>query len=305
MLSIVIPAFNEARNIGHLHGEIAGVLSPAQTDYEIIFVDDGSSDHTFDEISRLAESDQRVSGLQLSRNFGHQVAILAGLNEARGDRILMMDADGQHPPAMILPMMAKMDEGYAIVNTVREETRDAGFFKKRSSRMFYRIFNALSDVRIENDSSDFRLMTREALDAFLSIDEQNRFTRGLVSWMGFKQASLPYVAPARHSGRSKYSPRRMFGLAFDGLTAFSSKPLRLSTYLGLVVLMLGIAYAIYAVVIHLTGHSNPGWTSLLISILVLGGTQLLILGIIGEYLARIFKESKKRPHYFISRRTGE
>jgi len=303
MLSIIIPAFFEEKNINPLYKEIVTSLKAAKIDFEIIFVDDGSRDRTFEEIIRLSETDSRVMGLKLSRNFGHQVAILAGLNEARGERILMMDADGQHPPAVILPLLEKLEEGYDVVNTIREDTRGAGFLRKQSSRLFYRFFNALSDQPIENNSSDFRIMTREALDAFLSIDEHNRFTRGLVSWMGFRQTSISFVAPQRHAGKSKYTFRRMNKLAFDGLTAFSSKPLRISTYIGLVVLMLGIAYAIYALVVYLMGNSNPGWASLLITVLVLGGTQLLILGIIGEYLARIFTESKKRPHYFIVRRT--
>jgi len=305
MLSIVVPAFFEEKNISHLHGEITRTLSQSKVEFEIIFVDDGSKDHTYEEISKLAENDIRVIGLRLSRNFGHQIAILAGLTEARGDLILMMDADGQHPASMIVPMMEKLNEGYDIVNTIRQYTRSTGYLKKLTSKMFYRIFNIFSDVTIENDSSDFRIMTREALNAFLSFDEHNRFTRGIISWMGFEQTSLPYEAPERHSGKSKYTIRRMFRFAFDGLTAFSSKPLRLSTYLGMIVLLFGIVYAIYAVVVYLLGESNPGWTSLLISILVLGGTQLLILGIIGEYLARIFTESKKRPHYFVERRTNQ
>lgn len=299
----MVPAYFEEKNIAHLCGQIREVLDPAGIGFELIFVDDGSRDGTFSEIQRLAEEDPRVLGIQLSRNFGHQVALLAGLREARGSRILMMDADGQHPPGLIPALVDKLEEGYDIVNTVREDTRGAGFFKKSSSRLFYRVFNLLSDVRIEPNASDFRIMTRDALEAFLGMDEQNRFTRGMVSWMGFRQGLLSYVAPARHSGRSKYSPRRMVRFAFDGVTAFSSRPLRISAYLGLFVLFMGLAYAIYAVVVHLLGRSNPGWTSLLVTMLVLGGTQLLILGIIGEYLARIFNESKKRPHYFISRRT--
>jgi dolichol-phosphate mannosyltransferase len=303
MLSIVIPAHCEEDNLPALYQDIISCL-PDSLEFELVMVDDGSPDLTYTRIEELAAKDERVRGLSLSRNFGHQMAILAGLNEARGDRVLMMDADGQHPPSLIMPLMKKLDEGFDIVNTVREDTRDAGYFKKRSSSFFYRFFNALSDVKIEAASSDFRIMTREAVDAFLSIDEQSRFTRGLVSWMGFRQTSLPYVAPARLSGRSSYTVRRMFRFAFDGLTAFTYKPLRISTYLGMIVLMLGIAYAIYAVVVYFLGRINPGWTSLLISILVLGGTQLLILGILGEYIARIFTETKKRPHYFISRRTS-
>ncbi len=289
MLSIVVPAYLEEKNIIILYDELIQALSQSKVEFEIIFVDDGSKDGTFKEITRLTEKDKRVIGLKLSRNFGHQIAILAGLNETRGDKIIMMDADGQHPAFMILPMMEKLDEGFGIVNTIRQDTRGASFFKKRSSKLFYRIFNTFSDVTIENDSSDFRIMTREALDAFLSFDEHDRFTRGIISWMGFRQTSLSYVAPARLSGKTKYTLRRMFRFAFDGLTAFSSKPLRLSTYLGMIVLMFGIAYGIYALVVYLMGESNPGWASLLITILVLGGTQLLILGIIGEYLQSLAK----------------
>jgi len=303
MLSIVIPAYCEEDNIQGLYHEIIKSIGDS-LEFEIIMVDDGSQDLTYTRIDELAMKDKRVRGLSLSRNFGHQIAILAGLNEAKGDRVLMMDADGQHPPSLIVPLMEKLDEGFDIVNTIRQDTLDAGYFKKRSSSFFYRFFNALSDVKIEPASSDFRIMTREALDAFLSFDEHSRFTRGLVSWMGFRQTSLPYVAPGRKSGRSKYSVSGMFRFAFDGLTAFTYKPLRISTYLGMIVLLLGIAYAIYALVVYSLGRINPGWTSLLISILVLGGTQLLILGIIGEYIARIFTETKKRPHYFISRRTS-
>lgn len=305
MLSIVIPAYNEEGNIGFLYREILDTLSKEEMEFELIFVDDGSRDRTFGEVEKIALSDPRVRGLRLSRNFGHQVALLAGLQEASGEMVLTMDADGQHPASLIPALVARLKEGYDIVNTYREDTRDAGMFKKRSSGMFYRLFNFLSEVKIQENASDFRIMNREALRAFLSIDEHNRFTRGLISWIGFRQASVPFTAPARNTGRSKYTPGRMFRFAFDGLTAFSSKPLRLSTYLGLIVLVLGIAYSVYALVVYFTGRSNPGWTSLLISILVLGGTQLLILGIIGEYISRIFIESKRRPHYFIEKRTGK
>lgn len=305
MLSIVIPAYNEEGNISTLYGEILKTAAADGRELEVIFVDDGSRDNTFAEVERIAGGDRRVKGLRLSRNFGHQVALLAGLLEAEGDMVLTMDADGQHPASLIPALVSKLEEGYDIVNTVREDTREAGALKKSSSGLFYRLFNSLSEVRIQENSSDFRIMNREALRAFLTIEEHNRFTRGLVSWMGFRQTSLPFVAPARTSGRSKYTIGHMFRLAFDGLTAFSSKPLRISTYLGLVVLTLGIAYSIYALVIYFTGRSNPGWTSLLISLLVLGGTQLLILGIIGEYIARIFIESKRRPHYFVEKRVGK
>lgn len=305
MLSIVIPAYNEEGNIPTVYREIVDAV-PEETDpLEIIFVDDGSRDGTFSEIEKLSMQDSRVKGIRLSRNFGHQVALYAGLNEAGGDRVITMDADGQHPASLIPALTGKLDEGYDIVNTIRLETEGVGGWKKTSSRWFYRLFNALSDVRIEPSSADFRIMSRKALKAFLSMEEHDRFTRGIVSWMGFRQATVEYSADRRRSGKSKYSFRKMRVFALDGITSFSSKPLRISMALGLIVFFAGLVYMLYAVIMYFLGRTNPGWTSLLITILILGGVQLLILGIIGEYLARIFNETKRRPHYFIERRTGE
>jgi dolichol-phosphate mannosyltransferase len=304
MISIVLPAYEEEQDIQPLYRDIIAQLEGNST-FEIIFVDDGSRDRTYERIEELARSDARVKGIRLSRNFGHQTALLAGLNEAAGEEVIMMDADGQHPPAMIPRLIEKMGEGYDVVNTTRTDARGTGMLKRISSRWFYRVFNALSDTRIEPASADFRIMNRRALDAFLTIEEHDRFTRGLVSWMGFRQTHLPYQAEKRLRGRSKYSLRRMRLFAFDGVTSFSSKPLRISMILGLLTILGGFAYMIYAVVMYLQGHTNPGWTSLLITILLIGGIQLFSIGILGEYLGRIFHESKRRPHYFIERRTDE
>lgn len=304
MISIVLPAYSEEENIQPLCAEILRHLGD-RTDYEILFVDDGSRDRTFERIAELAGSDPRVKGIRLSRNFGHQTALLAGLNEAAGDQVIMMDADGQHPPAMIPRLIEKLEEGFDVVNTTRIDPGGTGLLKKVSSRWFYRIFNALSDTRIEPASADFRIMNRKALDAFLSIEEHDRFTRGLVSWMGFRQTHLPYRAEPRTRGKSKYSFRRMGLFAFDGVTSFSSKPLRISMIMGLITILGGFAYMVYAVVMYLQGHTNPGWTSLLITVLLIGGVQLFSIGILGEYLGRIFHEAKRRPHYFIEKRTGE
>jgi dolichol-phosphate mannosyltransferase len=295
----------EEENIPQLSQQICSVMDGMTEEYELIFVDDGSHDGSFAEMEKLAEKNSRIRGLGLSRNFGHQVALLAGLQEARGDRIVVMDADGQHPASLIPALVAKLDEGFDIVNTQRLENKSAGRMKRFSSRIFYRLFNALSDVRIVKASADFRIMNRKALSAFLSMDEANRFTRGMISWMGFRQALVEYSAPERLAGRSKYTFLRMLRFAVDGITAFSSRPLRIGAILGLIVLCLGVLYMIYALVMYFTGQTNPGWTSILIVILILGGMQLLILGIIGEYLARIYQETKQRPHYFISRRTGK
>lgn len=304
MLSIVLPTFHEEGNIASIYKQIIEVMKNA-TPLEILFVDDGSKDQTFERIEELASQDSRVKGISLSRNFGHQTALLAGLQEVKGEQVIMMDADGQHPPELIPQLISKLSEGYDIVNTIRLETEGSGVIKKISSRWFYRIFNILSDIKIEPASADFRIMNRQSVDAFLTIDEHDRFTRGLVSWMGFRQATLEYRADKRRSGKSKYSFRRMRLFAIDGVTSFSSKPLRISTIMGLITLIGGVGYMIYAIVMFLMGNTNPGWTSLLITILIIGGIQLFSIGIVGEYLARIYNESKQRPHYFIRQRTSE
>ena len=303
MLSIVLPCYNEEHNIRFIYQELVKYVDSTGP-LEIIFVDDGSKDRTFEEVQSLAREDKRVRGIRLSRNFGHQIALLAGLKEARGMRVLMMDADGQHPPSLIPDLLKKMDEGYDIVNTIRKENKGAGRMKRASSKWFYRIFNALSDVKIDQAAADFRIVNRKALEAFLSIEEQDRFTRGLVSWMGFRQTSLTYKAEHRQAGVSKYSFKRMRIFALDGVTSFSSRPLRLSTIIGFIAIFAGSLYSVYAVVMKLAGKTSPGWTSLLLSILFLGGIQLISIGILGEYLARIYNETKRRPHYFIQERTG-
>lgn len=302
MLSIVLPSYYEEENIKFIYDEIIAAL-PKGEEFELIFVDDGSKDKTFENIIALSKQDKRVKGIRLSRNFGHQVALLAGMQEAKGDLVISMDADGQHPPKVIADLIAKQKEGYDIVNTRRLDSKSTGWFKRSSSRWFYRMINLMSDVKIEPAAADFRLMTRKALNAFLEIGEHDRFTRGLVGWIGFRQGIVEFMPSDRHAGRTKYTFKRMRKFALDGITSFSSRPLRFSMYLGLAVFILALLYAIYAIVMHFAGHTNPGWTSLLITILFLGGVQLFSIGIIGEYIARIFNEAKARPHYFISDRT--
>ena len=302
MLSIILPAYNEEGNINYIYTELLNTLPDYGKSLEIIFVDDGSRDRTFEVIRRLSSEDNRVKGICLSRNFGQQAAIMAGLAEASGDVMVIMDADGQHPPAVIHDLIEEYEKGFDIVNTKRESNQDAGFFKRISSKLFIRIINYLSDIDMGFEYSDFRLMNRQAVESFLKIDEQNRFMRGLVSWMGFRQSYVSYVAPERHAGNTKWTFRSLFRLGMNGITSFSSKPLRLSIHVGLLALLFGVIYSIYAVVVYIEGKTIPGWPSLLISILFLGGFQLLTLGIIGEYIARIFHESKRRPHYFILER---
>lgn len=303
MLSIVLPCYYEEENITVVYKQIKSALPDVKM--EIIFVDDGSGDKTFQRISELSAADPSVKGIRLSRNFGHQVALLAGLKEAKGEIVISLDADGQHPPAVIPLLLEKQKEGYDIVNTRRLDSNNTGWLKRKSSSWFYRLMNMMSEVKIESSAADYRLMTREALNAYLQIDEHDRFTRGLVGWMGFRQAVVEFQSEDRISGKSKYTLRRMMHFALDGITSFSSMPLRMSMYLGLIVFFLAVIYIVYALVMHFSGHTNPGWTSLLIVILLLGGIQLLTIGIIGEYLARIFNEVKGRPHYFVRERTGQ
>lgn len=299
LLSIVIPAFNEEQNIAPLYLALNNVLGNSGFHYEIIFVDDGSRDRTFDEIKKLGVSDIKVSGISLSRNFGHQVAIMAGLQQARGNLVLMMDADLQHPPEVIPRMIEEQKKGFDIVNTRRIDAKGTAVSKKTSSRFFYSLLNKLSDVKIEPAAADFRLMTRKAVDAFLQFEERDRFTRGLISWMGFNQGIVEYTASERFAGKSKYTFRRMLSFGMDGITSFSSKPLRISFYAGFILFLIGLIYALYAVIIHFRGNSVQGWTSILVSVLIIGGFQLLSIGMIGEYIARIFNETKSRPLYFI------
>ena len=299
LVSVVIPAFNAAWCVSRaIDSAVAQDYSPL----EVIIVDDGSTDETAGILDDISDSNTRIRVIHFSRNFGHQTALLAGLKEAGGDLICMMDADGQHPASLVPVLIDKINEGYDIVNTIRLNTPGVGAFKKLSSKLFYFFFNLLSDVHIEPATADFRLMTRHTLDAFLQIEEQDKFMRGLIGWMGFSQVFVEYSAVERNAGKSGYSLRKMRKFATDGLTSFSTKPLRLSTIFGFIIMIMGILYAIYALIVFFKGQTNPGWTSLLISVLIIGGAQLLSLGIIGEYISRIYRETKKRPHYFIQER---
>ncbi len=302
-ISIVIPLLNEEGNIKVLYESLLPVVEKISADYEIIFVDDGSKDSSFDIITKISQLNKRVLGISLSRNFGHQIALSAGLEHASGEAVVMLDADMQHPPEIIVDLYNKYKEGFDIVNTIRTETADVGIFKKITSYYFYKLINRLSDIHIEPAAADFRLMNRKTVNAFLQMKEKDRFTRGLVSWMGFKQAQIEYIAPQRFAGKSKYSLLKMFRFAADGITAFSAKPLRVSFFAGIIVSFTGLLYAIYAVFQYFGGKNIPGWTSILVSILIIGGIQLISIGIIGEYLARVFNEAKNRPMYLVKEYT--
>jgi polyisoprenyl-phosphate glycosyltransferase len=297
--SIIIPLYNEENNIEILYNTLTDILKNLVSEYEIIFVDDGSKDMSFEVVRLIKITDSQVRGISLSRNYGHQIALAAGIDAAKGDIVITMDGDMQHPPELIKTLIDKYTEGFDIVNTRRLESMGISFSKKITSVIFYNILNKLSDFRIEPASADFRLMNRKATDAIKRLKEKDRFTRGLVSWIGFKQTIIDYKAPERLSGETKYTIRKMIRLGLNGLTSFSSKPLRLSLYSGLIIFVIGVAYAIYAIYQHVYGNTVPGWTSLLISVLIIGSIQLLSLGILGEYLAIIFNEAKARPLYLV------
>jgi dolichol-phosphate mannosyltransferase len=298
-ISIVIPLFNEEGNLGKLYHELIGVLNETGKTFEIIFVDDGSSDRSFSLVKQLARQDAVVRGISFSRNFGHQVAIMAGLEASHGEVVVTMDGDLQHPPSLIPALLTEYEKGYDIVNTIRHDTAGAGIGKRLTSALFYSLMRRMSDVQIIAGAADFRLMNRMVVDAFIRLPERDRFTRGLVSWMGFRQTAITYSAAARFSGTTKYTFRKMMRFALDAITSFSPKPLRISFYLGVFSIITGLIYAIYAIYQHFTQATIPGWTSLLLVVLVLGGAQLLSLGIIGEYIARIYVQAKSRPLYFI------
>lgn len=303
-ISVVIPVLNEQENIRLLAGRLVPVLESIHPHYEVIFVDDGSTDRTFAQIRDLNVENERIGGISFSKNFGHQLALLAGLKQSRGEVVVTLDGDLQHPPELITDLYQKYREGFDIVNTRRIDEAGIGFFKKTSSRLFYKLINFLSDVPIEPAAADFRLMTRMTVEAFLSIPERDRFTRGLVSWMGFRQTAIEYQAQPRASGKSKYSLKKMIRFGLNGITSFSSRPLTISFYGGVIISLFGLLYGIFALVEFFRGQTIPGWTSILLTLLLIGGVILINLGIIGEYLARIFNEVKGRPLYFIKDQTN-
>lgn len=302
-LSLVVPLLNEEENIDRLVSRLHEVLATLNLSWELILVDDGSTDLTFDRILEYASREEQIIGISLSRNFGQEIALMAGLNQARGSLVITLDADLQHPPELIPRLIETQKQGYDIVNTCRLEHEGTGRMKKWSSSGFYSFLNRLSNVRIEPGTADFRLYTRKALDAFLAFPEKDRFNRGLVAWMGFRQGFVNYVAPPRTAGKTKYTFRKMMRLGLNGITAFSSKPLRIATYLGIITITIGLLYVLYALITFLAGKTAPGWTSLIAVVVLLGGVQLLCLGIIGEYIARIYNETKNRPLYFIKNDT--
>src|SRR5215467_10453632 len=299
-LSVVAPCYNEFGSLPELYRRVSKVCQDHVGDtYEFVLVNDGSSDGTWSSIRSLAETDQHIVGVNLSRNYGHQLALSAGLSICRGQRILIIDSDLQDPPELLPQMMALMDQGADVVYGQREDRLGETWFKRLSAAVFYRILKRLVDIEIPLDAGDFRLMSRRALDVLNAMPEQHRFIRGMVSWIGLDQRPLPYQRQERFAGETGYPLRKMIRFALDAITGFSIQPLRIATHFGVMFGLGGFVMLMVALYGWLTGRAVEGWTSLMTVILILGSVQLLVIGVLGEYVGRLYTESKRRPLYVI------
>ena len=299
-VSVAIPCFNEETCIDELVARMTAACRSVVADsYEIILVNDGSTDRTWPMIQSHAEKDSHVVGINLSRNFGQQAALLAGLTIAAGERIFIIDADLQDPPELLGEMMAHMDRGVDVVYGQRRKRDGETALKQGTSALFYRLLGKLTEIKIPMDSGDFRLMSRRALDALLAMPEQCRFTRGMISWVGFPQEALLYDRAERFAGTTKYSMRALVRLAFDAITSFSTLPLRFASYMGLILALFSIPLIIYTLGSWIRGGAVEGWTSLMTIVVILGSAQMFVLGMIGEYLGRTYIETKRRPLFLI------
>ncbi|HSQ68146.1 MAG TPA: glycosyltransferase family 2 protein [Polyangiaceae bacterium] len=302
-LSLVLPIYNEEAVIPELHKQLQAFLKELAVDTEVVFVNDGSRDASLPLLRDLVKQDARYRVLSFSRNFGHQTAITAGVDHARGKAVVVMDADLQDPPQVVIEMMAKWREGYDVVYGKRRVRAGETFFKKVSAKIFYRLFAAMIPIEVPLDTGDFRLMSRRVVVALRELREAHRFVRGMVAWIGFKQTAVIYDRPGRFAGETKYPLRKMLRFAIDGITSFSVVPLRLATWLGVTMSVLSVLYAIWAMIVHFGLHGTvPGWTATVVLIALLSSVQLLMIGILGEYVGRIYEEVKRRPLYVVGER---
>lgn len=298
-ISIVIPVFNEVQNIDLIAKKLLAESLKLNYVFEFIFIDDGSVDGTLEKIQNLIATNTQISFIQLSRNFGHQNALKAGYDFATGDCIISMDGDMQHPPELIGLMLEKWEEGFDIVSTQRTYPKSTGAFKKNGSKLFYKIINILSDTRIEKGSSDFRLIDKSVAKTLTNFTENGIFMRGLINWLGFKSTCISFNANERYAGESKYPFKKMLKFAVEGITAFSVKPLYMAVYLGFAFSTLSILYIPFVIYEHYLGKDVAGWATVVVSIVFFGGLQLIILGIIGIYIGKLFIQSKQRPNYIV------
>lgn len=299
LISIVSPCYNEEEAIELFYKELKAVLNGLEGfRHEIVLVDDGSTDHTLNKINNLAKSDPTIKAYSLSRNFGHQIALTAGLDTAAGDIVIMMDSDLQHPPHLIGEMVEKWKQGYDIVSTIRKQTDDASWFKKFTSKTFYKLINFLSDTHIPEGVADFTLLSRKASNVIRDMPEKHRFLRGMISWIGMPRTFIPYNADKRIAGRSKYTLFKMVSLAVEAALSFSTMPLRLATKTGILITFVGFTYLAWILLrFFIIGDLISDRGSLICVMLIIGGSQLFFIGLVGQYLARVFEEAKNRPIY--------
>lgn len=304
-LSLVVPCMNEEDGIDTLVTRLSAITAQWQKQAEIVLVDDGSTDGTWAAIEQASQRCSQVVGIKLSANRGHQIALTAGLEAAKGERIMMLDADLQDPPELMTDVMFMMDRGFDVVYGRRAERRGETMFKRATAHIFYRVLNAMSNIDIPRDTGDFRLVNRKTLDAVLEMPERARFIRGMFAWAGFKQVGIEYIRAPRETGETKYPLRKMIRFSIDAMTAFSTKPLKLATRLSFVSLFVASMMAIYVFRSLILFQTVPGWASVILAVSFFSGVQLLTLGILGEYVGRLYVEAKKRPLYFVSDETRE
>ena len=304
-LSVIIPVHNESANIAPLCERLLPILNRITPAWEIVFVDDGSRDDTLERIREIGQGEPRIGAVSFSRNFGKEIAIAAGLDHARGDAVVIMDADLQHPPEMIETFVERWRDGYLMVYGQRTDRSEETRVKRGFAHLFYRLFARFGEIGLPEGAGDFRLIDRKGVEVLRSLGEKARFSKGLYAWIGFRATGVPFVVEERRFGTSQWSFRKLFRFAFDGMASFSTVPLRIWTYLGFVISFLAIATAIYFMIRTLLfGTDLPGFPSLIVSIMFFSGIQLMSLGIVGEYVGRIFAEVKRRPLYVVAERIG-
>lgn len=306
-VGIVVPVYNEEEALLAFHQQLVGAIQPLPYVFQICYINDGSTDQTSTLLQQLADEDSRVRVIELSRNFGHQAALTAGLDDAAGDYVISLDGDGQHPPTLIPEMLALAETGYDLVLTQREEDFSGSRFKQETSSLFYHLINRIGDTKILPGAADFRLMSRAVVEGLKQMREYHRFLRGMVSWMGFRTVILPYSAPARLGGASKYTLRKMLRLATNAIFSFSLVPLYIGLSMGVLMLILAAAEMVYVLRFWIIGdlqHLAPGWSSLMFVLLVIGGLLMILLGFIGVYVGFIFQEVKRRPIYLVRQKIG-